>query len=375
MPVSVSKASGSAEPQAVRNLGALAKLTAIPRSRIHSPQVGFRLMKTNRWVVIVLCLWASGAWAQENSVPDSEPEQVLVVGEQPGPRLWKVTHGDHVLWIMGGLSPLPKRMTWRSREVEDVIASSQQVLMGIQVDTDVGFFTKITLLPSLATVRRNPDGKKLGDVVPEQTYQRWLRLKQRYLGKDNDVEAWRPLFAAQKLYSAAIDKSGLVGRQPWIDDIRKLAKQHKVPVKTPTLELEIEKPRAVVKEFKKSSLDDIECFEKTLARVENDVDTLRQRANAWAIGDVEALEELPFADVLNTCANAVLQTSSAQKQGLQDVPKRLRDTWVNDAETALKKNRSTLAVVPIDQVLAEDGWVATLVARGYELDRGEEGKE
>jgi uncharacterized protein YbaP (TraB family) len=318
-----------------------------------------------------LCLWAVGALAQETPAMESEPEQVLVVGEQPGPHLWKITHDDHVLWIMGALSPLPKRMTWRSREVEGVIASSQQVLMGINVETDVGFFTKMTLLPSLMSARKNPDGKKLADVVPPDVYQRWLRVKQRYLGRDEDVESWRPLFAAQKLYSAAIEKSGLVGRQPWIDDIRKLAKQHKVPVKTPTLELEIEKPRATIKEFKKSPLDDVDCFQRTLERVENDVETMRQRANAWAIGDIEALQALPYADVLNTCANAVLSTSSAQKQGLQDVPTRLRDTWVNDAETALRTNRSTLAVVPIDQVLAKDGWVATLVGRGYVIERNE----
>jgi hypothetical protein len=45
----------------------------------------------------------------------------------------------------------------------------------------------------------------------------------------------------------------------------------------------------------------------------------------------------------------------------------LRDTWVNAAEAALLKNSSTLAVVPIDEVLKRDGWVAALVARGYSV--------
>jgi hypothetical protein len=217
------------------------------------------------------------------------------------------------------------------------------------------------------TVRRNPDKKRLADVVPPETYARWQRIKPRYLGKEDDVESWRPIFAAQKLYSAAIEKSGLVGRQPWIEDIRKLAKQQKVPVVTPTIEVDIERPRAALKEFKRSPLDDVECFQRTLERVENDVETMRLRANAWATGDVETLQQLPYADVLNACANAVLSTASAQKQGLQDLPQRLRDTWVNAAEAALLGNSSTLAVVPIDEVLKKDGWVAALVARGYSL--------
>jgi TraB/PrgY/gumN family len=336
---------------------------------------GVRMQSANNKLTqLTIALLVFIAWmtanAQEGSdeMLESEPEQVLVTGEQPGPRLWKVTHEDHVLWIMGGLSPLPKKMSWRSREVERVIASSQQVLLGMNVETDVGFFTKVSLLPSLMSVRKNPDKKKLADVVPPDTYLRWKRIKPRYLGKDEDVESWRPIFAAQKLYAAAIEKSGLIGRQPWIEDVRKLAKQQKVPVMTPTVELDIEKPRSALKEFKRSPLDDVECFQRTLERVENDVETMRLRANAWATGDVETLQALPYADVLNACANAVLSTSSAQKQGLQDLPGRLRDTWVGAAEAALRKNVSTLAVVPIDEVLKDDGWVAALVARGYVLE-------
>jgi hypothetical protein len=40
-------------------------------------------------------------------------ETVLVTGEQPGPGLWKISRGDHVLWILGAQYPLPKKMTWR----------------------------------------------------------------------------------------------------------------------------------------------------------------------------------------------------------------------------------------------------------------------
>jgi uncharacterized protein YbaP (TraB family) len=334
-----------------------------------------------QWIVVctLLVVWMSSVSAQTSEPPNADssaaPEQVLVVGEQPGPRLWKVARGDHVLWIMGGLSPLPKDMTWRSHEVERVIASSQLVLLGINVETDVGFFTKVTLLPSLMSARKNPEKKKLAEVVPPEVYARWQRIKPRYLGKDEDVESWRPIFAAQKLYSAAIQKSGLVGRQPWIDDIRKLAKQEKVPIKTPTLAVDIEKPRAAIKEFKRSPLDDVECFSRTLERVENDVETMRLRANAWAVGDTEALQQLPYTDVLNACANALLATSSAQKQGLQDIPEKLRQTWVDAADAALHENASTLAVVPIDEVLKSDGWVSTLLARGYVLDQEPESSQ
>src|SRR6185312_1379732 len=54
---------------------------------------------------------------------------VLVTGVQPGPGMWRVSRDGHELWILGTLSPLPRGMTWQSREVESVIASAQEILL------------------------------------------------------------------------------------------------------------------------------------------------------------------------------------------------------------------------------------------------------
>jgi hypothetical protein len=58
------------------------------------------------------------------------PSQGLVTGEQPGPRLWKITSGQHVLWVLGKPpTPLPKKVIWRSKEVETVLASTQELIL------------------------------------------------------------------------------------------------------------------------------------------------------------------------------------------------------------------------------------------------------
>ena len=57
-----------------------------------------------------------------------EVEEVLVIGEQSGPGLWKVFKDDHVLWILGTLSPLPKKLTWRSTKIEEVVKQSKKWL-------------------------------------------------------------------------------------------------------------------------------------------------------------------------------------------------------------------------------------------------------
>lgn len=299
-------------------------------------------------------------------------DAVLVTGEQPGPSLWKVSKqtpdGEHVLWILGSHGPLPKRMTWKSTAVEEVIAESQEYLTGGSVNADIGFFKGLALLPSLVGVRNNPDKKKLAEVVPPDLYVRWTALKDTYIGRDNEAEKWRPIFAAQELYSKAIDKSGLESRGRITPVVQKLAKKHKLKITTPTIEVEIDKPRAAIKEFKKSQLDDVECFAKTIERLETDLDVMRARANAWARGDVKALRAMTHVDQIGACIAAVMNSQLVQERGYQDMPERMAEAWVAAAERALANNKSTFAVLSIDEIFKPDGYVARLRAKGYLVD-------
>lgn len=299
-------------------------------------------------------------------------DAVLVTGEQPGPSLWKVSKqtpdGEHALWILGSHGPLPKKMTWKSTVVEEVIAESQEYLTGGSVNADIGFFKGLTLLPSLVGVRNNPEKKKLTEVVPPDLYARWATLKETYIGRDNDAEKWRPIFAAQELYSKAIERSGLESRGRITPVVQKLAKKHKLKITTPTIDVEIEKPRAAIKEFKKAQLDDLECFAKTIERLETDLDIMRARANAWATGNVKALREMTHVDQIGACIAAVMNSQLVQERGYQDMPERIADAWIAAAEAALDKNKSTFAVLSIDEIFKPDGYVARLRAKGYLVD-------
>ena len=78
---------------------------------------------------------------------------MVVSGEYPGPGLWKITRADdaagHVMWIVGEPPPLPKRMKWKSKDIEAVALGAQEILLdsAVRMDTDekIGFFTGLTL--------------------------------------------------------------------------------------------------------------------------------------------------------------------------------------------------------------------------------------
>lgn len=297
-------------------------------------------------------------------------DTVLVTGEQPGPGLWKVTRkdSDHVLWILGTQAPLPKTISWRSNEVEKIIVSSQEVLTDAQADVKVGLLRMVFLLPAALNAKKNADGATLKDVLPPELYARWLPLKQRYLGKDDGVERLRPILAANELYGKAIGKSGMTNKNALWPVIEKIAKTHKVPIKEIDVEIPVDNARKAIDDFKSTAGQlDIDCLATTIARLETDLDAMRARANAWAVGDLEKLKSLPYPDQRAVCLNALAANANLRGK-LDDAKRRIRSEWLDAAEAALWNNASTFAVLPISELTSSDGRLAMMRKKGYEVE-------
>jgi uncharacterized protein YbaP (TraB family) len=306
----------------------------------------------------------------------SELETVVVTGEQPGPGLWKVTSGDHVMWILGTLSPLPKGMHWQPKEVLDAIASAQAVLdpPRVKLNADVGFFGKLRLLPSLVGVRDNPDHKTLKEVVPADLYERWIALKTKYLGagRGKNLETWRPIFAAIELWNAAISKAGLTRDDITGDIVHDAAKRAGIAPVSPRYTVEIDDPHAAVQQFKKGGMDDLDCFRRTLDRIDSETSAMTVRANAWATGDIATLRKFPDSDQRESCIAAVAESDIARERGVADLPARVENIWLDAASAALATNRVTFARLPIGDLLAPGGFVAKLRAKGYTVEAPDE---
>ena len=329
------------------------------------------------------------ASSTEQSLPAVEAaapamDEVLVTGEQPGPGLWQVTKDGHTLWILGTYGPLPKKMVWRSREVESIVAESQRVVQWVNIDTDVdiGFFAGLAALPYLFNAGNNPDDAKLVDLVPQESYAQWLSLKEKYLGRDNDIEKIRPSFAALELRSKAIDKEGLSSSPVVWPTVEKLAKKHKVKILKPEVEMEIkvDKPRSVIRKFRRTHLNDVECFSQSIARLESDLDALKARANAWSVGNMTVLRSIPPPDPGSDCAQmlqqALLTGNLADEVGARESLDRMiqefiragkeqQSVWLRTVEDELAKHASILAIVPIVNLFDPHGPLQMLRDRGY----------
>ncbi|MBC7574127.1 MAG: TraB/GumN family protein [Herminiimonas sp.] len=278
-----------------------------------------------------------------------------------------------MLWIFGTYSPLPVKMVWRSQQVETVLAQSQEFLGAPGVSIGVGWaqaFNLVTALPFAIGIKNNPDGARLQDVVPADVYARWTVLKQKYIGDDTGIETERPIFAAPVLFQKALAHARLGGDGDVIATITQISKKNKLAYTPTAISLPLDNPRGVLHEFKKSQLDDLACFTKTIDRLEVDLDAMRTRANAWSIGDVELMRKLSYPDQESACNSAVFNSPAMKSlPGTATLEQRMRDSWLAAAEKALGKNQSTFAILPVSQILNPDGMIAALQAKGYVVEQ------
>lgn len=303
----------------------------------------------------------------------AELAAVVVTGVQPGPGLWRISKGDHVMWVLGTLSPLPRSMQWASRNVDQAISESQQVLQppSVKFKADVGFLGKLFLLPSAYSARKNDDGRTLQQVLPPQVYARWLVLKKKYIGNDRGIERWRPLFAAQELYQKALNANDLSKTGGVEHSIDATAKRHGVKEVSTSYQVVIEHPHAAIKAFTQSAPHDITCLIRTLENVEHDMPAIKARANAWATGDLQTLRELPDSERRDACVSAIADAGFARTLGLDDVPAKQETTWLAAARAAISSNSQTFATLPMDQLLKPGGYLSKLQAEGYEVEAPE----
>ena len=305
----------------------------------------------------------------------------MVTGEFPGPGMWQITRPDdapgHVLWIVGDPPPLPRKMKWKSRDVEAVLLRSQEVLLDTAVrmepDEKIGMFRGLSLLPAALKARRNPDENPLREQLPPELYARWLVQKKLYLGSDQGVEKWRPIFAADKLRRETFDDLGLRESGMIWEVIGKQAQKQKKKVNSPSLRFTFAASglKSKIKEFSREQLADTECFAATLDLTEALADraTEERRANAWATADLATLDSLPpLPNPRLPCAMAVLGSQVAQELIPADIREQLHALWIDTAEKSLAANETTLAIVPLAKLTREDGYLARLRQKGFSVE-------
>lgn len=297
-------------------------------------------------------------------------ETVVVSGIRPGPALWKVSRGEHVLWLLGTVNPVPRGMEWYSPQSEAVLRHTQEIIDRPRTGMSVGWgsaFKVAFAMPTIMRARELPDGKSLRDVLPPDLYARWLSQKAAYLGPVKGIENWRPMFAADKLYSAALGAAGLGADIGTDKRIGKLAGEYKIKRTANTINYPITDPKGLAKSMAKADLDEVACFRSVLDRLDQDVAQAAQRANAWAIGNIPELTRLVRNERLDSCLQALAQVPALQAMGMQDAAGRAKAKWLASVDAALAANAVSFGTLPMSELIAAEGLLAKLRGKGYQV--------
>lgn len=311
----------------------------------------------------LLLLGSLAVSAQTPVTTEPALEEITVTGELPGPGLWVVRNRERSLYLLGTLSPLPKDLQWRSRELERVLARAQMLIPSRgDVSADVGPLKAIGLYFRYRSLRNNPDDATLEEVLSPELFQQFESLRQKYAPRERSLLDRRPVLAAGELWREAVEDSGLSLRNQVNRRVEKLADQNDVPIVRPRLR--VDDVRATLDEVANIPVAaEIDCMQATLNRLESDLQEARQRAEAWAVGDIAALRISAVAAQQEVCWSALL--TSPKMAALR---REFDEAWMSTAVLALEGQETTLAVVPIFEILKPNGILAQLRARGYEVE-------
>lgn len=291
-------------------------------------------------------------------------DEVLVTGVQPGPPLWQVKSGSNVLWVLVLPTRLSKDLKWRSKQVEKVLASTQEVLAeyGTEVLPPPTRAELNDLAPLLERARYLPDGQTLREVLPSDLYARFEAAiaafpvpSKNEKKEKRDMERSRP-DRARNLLSTRAWMALKLGGSPVGGKVFDMAKQRKVKL-TRVGYLDMSGGPIPVQSIEAAM--DICRLDELLRELEGKGARWKARANAWAVGNVKRLKELLLPP------QRIPQCEVQKERGplwLAAIEK-----WLTPMERSLAENRSTLAVVGAELFLSEDGLLDALRSRGYEI--------
>ncbi len=286
-------------------------------------------------------------------------EEITVVGRYPGPPLWRVSSGERVLWIFGDLTPVPEGLTWDPRNAERIVERADAVIGPMRIRAPT--YNPIKLFRTLRAVRRlarNPEGSTLVDVLPPDLYARYDALRRRHMPDDKRSEQLRPALAVLRLHGAALDDVGLTTNTGVMKAIERLMRRSDAEEAPANIETQA---ATVIEELEKVTREaELNCFATVLTALETDLDGMKERAQAWATGDVDALQRFDYPDAQGDCLEMLFSSA-----GIKDLGDELFAKWLREAEHSLATHNTTFTVLPMRELVAGDGLLAQLAARGY----------
>jgi hypothetical protein len=296
----------------------------------------------------IVCLTA------EAPSPTADPEanlayEFVVHGRLPGPAWWKVSRGDSKVFVLGMPGALPKGMTWDTSVLERRLKGANELIGRPQVRAGLGDLFSILKLRT-----SQPMEAQLSPSLRAR-----LTAAEARIGKNSDAYShWTPVVAGLQLVGDYRKSVALDSAEPGAT-IERLARREGIRVEPAGAYNAGALLKTITPEL--SALGEI-CMTDALDEVDAGPEQIRVAAEGWAKGDPRAA--LSASRGYEKCVNAMPEGADLARRAMTDTAASI--------ERALAKPGHAIAIVNLRTLLATDGVLQQLRARGYTVTTPEE---
>jgi hypothetical protein len=276
-------------------------------------------------------------------------EELVVTAKISGPAWWRVTKGASVVWVLGIPTGLPKGFKWDSRMLDRHLTGAKQV-----ITPAVGSAT-IFDIPTLFSLRGKMKIKgRLEDMLPPDLCARFLAGASTLHQKPDHYDHWNGLWAGF-LMIIDFNRSGTMDYFAPLPAINRAARGHGLTPKAAATYKAMSIFKAGVAEL----TPEVErsCLAEALDEIEGGHDRQRRAAEGWARGDVGTA--LTATVGFQHCLNLLPEGARLSRQSMADEASAISQ--------ALDRPGPSVAIMPLRQLLAEDGVLERLRARGLAI--------
>ena len=286
---------------------------------------------------------------------DTLVDDLVVTAVRPGPAYWRAQRKDSpdsVVWIMGATTALPKGVTWNQAETKRHLKGANQLILG--PDQQVG--NVFSLIWIFLTQREKFMAEApLDKTLPPDLYARYEKASvgnRMRRGDDASTRNVKPILAALGVAFGFQRGLDMEQREPERTVRRMAIFQVKSKRAGETVALDFVKllqtmPRAV----------ELACMDDALSQIEAGRERQIEAARGWARGDLRVA----------VSAQRGWERCITQDKEIAAINERNIQAAVDAIAGALDKPGKAVALVELRPLLAQNGVIVRLRARGIEI--------
>lgn len=305
----------------------------------------------------------AGSAGAQNPLPSSLPspedleasvvEDLVVVARVPGPPWWRVSDGDTTVYVMGVPDALPRGLPWDQSTLKRRLKGAHTFI------TPPIYRAKGNPLALPMIYARYRDASRSGsdleaDLSPDLTA-RFRAAVVRAGKKPGEYSDLRPFFAGIKLAGDYRKKAGLNYNEPLKTIVAAGKKARLKPEPAMVEDTTIDALLATLKGLPPATGRG--CLEGAVSEVEAGDRAIRTAGFAWAGGDVPRALAMPRS--VERCWGSLPGVGRLKRIALE--------RQASAIERALKKPGHAVAVLSIRSLVATEGILVRLRAKGYRV--------